>query len=391
MTSAPRSLRILICNYEYPPIGGGGGTASQFLAKELLRLGHSVEVVTTAFRDTPRDFREGAYRVRRLPAPRHNASRCEPYEMASYAAMACAYLFFRGGPKPDALISFHSIPSGMAAWPLSILWRKPHVIMFCGGDVPGNVPDKTEKYHKRTKWLNRMIVRQAAARLANSNGLAALARSAFPGVEIGIVRNGVDPEVFAPAPGPRGEGELRMLFVGRLCAEKALDILFPALRLVKERRPALRWRLTIAGDGPERPQDEAWARENGVADHVRFTGWLNRAEIPGHYRDSDIFLLPSRFEGMPNVVLEAMASGLPVIGTQISGTEELVIPGRTGLLAPPNEAEPLAAAILELADQPALRQAMGKAAREEVLRAWTWEQRAKELEAILLRAAETFR
>ncbi len=382
-------LKICFCNYEYPPLGGGGGTASMFLARELVRLGHTVEMITTAWRGLPRDVREERYRVRRLPALRSNASRCRPHEMASYSALACMYLFARGGPRPDAFVSFHSIPSGMAAWPLSVLWGVPHVIMFCGGDVPGNVPEKTQRYHRWTLWLNRAIVRQSAAALANSNGLAALARHAFPGKTIGIVRNGVDPSVFspradnAPADAPKPSSRLRFLFVGRLCAEKALEVLLAALDLLRRERPSLDWEFVMVGDGPERSALDAQIRALNLGGRVRIEGWIDRPRIPDFYRSADVFLLPSRFEGMPNVVLEAMASGLPVVGTRISGTEELVIHDRTGLLVAPEEAAPLAAAIGELAADPARRLAMGRAAREEVLRAWTWESRARELETVL--------
>ena len=85
-----------------------------------------------------------------------------------------------------------------------------------------------------------------------------------------------------------------------------------------------------------------------------------------HYRDSNLFVFPSRHEGMPNSVLEAMASGLPVIASDISGNEELVIPGITGLLVPPGDPNALEDALLDLLSDPVRRKQMGSAARERV-------------------------
>ena len=175
-----RSLRVLFCNYEYPPLGGGGSTASRYLANELALRGHQVEVVTTWFRGLPREEKEAGLHVRRLPALRSHPARCRPYQMASYSLLAASYLLFRGGPKADVIVSYHSIPSGLAGWPASLIYRTPHVVLFRGGDVPGFLPEVMKTYHARTLWLNRWIVYQSAAALANSDGLAEMAQRAFP-------------------------------------------------------------------------------------------------------------------------------------------------------------------------------------------------------------------
>lgn len=376
------SLRWLFCNYEFPPIGGGGGTCSRYLAKEIAARGHDVEVLTAAFGDLPRrETREG-YRVTRIAAMRKLPGQSRPVEMASYAASAFLRMMFAGGPKPHIIVSFHSIPSGMPAWPVSVLRGIPHIVHFQGGDVPGWLPGELDKMHQRTLWLNRAIVHQSVAALANSNGLAALAQPSFPKKHIGVLRGGVDTAHFAPADRHARTGPCQLLFAGRLTTQKGLDVLLRALGRVQANEPGAEWTLDVAGDGPRRAEFEALAASEGIADKVTFHGFLSREEVRRRYDAADVFAFPSRFEGMPNVVLEAMACGLPIIGTRIAGTEELVEPDVNGVLLPVDDLDALAGACLRFVTNREERLAMGDASRRLVLEKWTWAARAQELEQI---------
>ncbi|MDX2175732.1 MAG: glycosyltransferase family 4 protein [Candidatus Sumerlaeia bacterium] len=374
----PRSW--LFFNYEFPPVGGGGGTCSMYLAKELARAGHRVVVLTAAFGELPRREERDGYLVRRIPALRAMAGQCRPYEMASYAASAFFSALFRGR-RPDYLASFHSIPSGMPAWPLSVLWGRPHFVLFQGGDVPGWLPGELEKMHARTLWLNRLIVHQSALALANSDGLRDLAQPSFPKKRIGVLYGGADPDVYAPPESPREgrTGPCRFLFVGRLTTQKGLDTLLRALAAARREDPGLEWSLDVAGDGPRRGEFEEIARRESLTDRVVFHGFVDRSQGRLLYDAADVFAFPSRYEGMPNVVLEAMACGLPVIGTRIAGTEQLVEPGVNGELLAVDDTGALAGACLRLARDRALRTKMGGASRALVLEKWTWAARAAEL------------
>ena len=136
--------------------------------------------------------------------------------------------------------------------------------------------------------------------------------------------------------------------------------------------PALDYRLEIIGDGDQRPALTVGSRALGLAPKITFAGWCDRAAIAERYRQADLFVFPSRDEGMPNVVLEAMASGLPIVATAIAGNEELVREGVNGHLVPPDDAAALAAALARLIEQPDTRRAMGRASREIVEREYTW-------------------
>jgi glycosyltransferase involved in cell wall biosynthesis len=170
-----------------------------------------------------------------------------------------------------------------------------------------------------------------------------------------VIPNGIDPRPFDVAVAvPRAAigipNDVHLaLHVGRLDPQKGLsDLLGAAERVTAQRSD---WHLALAGDGPGRP----WLLEQLVK-HPRLqekTHWLGqRDDVPGLLKTADVLVLASLWEGMPNVVLEAMAARLPVIGTAVEGTEDLVLPGRTGWLVPPRDPEALSRALIEAVDSP---------------------------------------
>jgi glycosyltransferase involved in cell wall biosynthesis len=176
-----------------------------------------------------------------------------------------------------------------------------------------------------------------------------------------LLPNVVDTEKFHPA---RGEelGCIRILGMGRLVTQKRFDRFLRIIAAVAKRtgKPV---RGLIAGAGPLRAQLVQQASELGLA-HIEFLDAL--PEPSSLYREVNIFLLSSDHEGTPNVVLEAMASGLPVVATSVGGTAEIVQEGKTGFLASPEDEEALAARVSQLVESPSLREVLGKEARAYV-------------------------
>lgn len=153
-----------------------------------------------------------------------------------------------------------------------------------------------------------------------------------------------------------------LLFAGRLAPQKAVEDLLRALDLLQHVRPeVVTW---IAGDGPERSRLEALASAFRLGDRVRFLG--HREDVPALLASADLLVLPSRFEGLPNVVLEAMQAGKPVVATAAPGTAELVVDGETGRLVPVGDARALAQAIRAVVDDPALSERLGEGGRRRV-------------------------
>ena len=375
--------RILCINYEFPPLGGGAGNATANIAKEMTRQGAEVLVLTSAFRGfAPLEQADG-FTIRRIPTIRRREEQCAAWEMAVFMASACLYAPVMARRfKPDAAIAFFGIPSGPSAWLCKALGGVPYVVSLRGGDVPGFQPYDLAAMHRITGPLIRFLWRGARAVVPNSAGLAELARAFEPGLNYPVIPNGVDTDFFRPRQGERRPGPVdpvrpvRLFFHGRVVFQKGLDTLIAALGLMPN-EPA--WELHIAGDGPQRPELEAKAKALGIGQRVFFRGWMRRPELAELMRRMDLYVFPSRDEGMPNAVLEAMASGLPVLATRIAGSEELVVPEVSGLLVAPDSPEELSRALSRLIGGPEqgtqaqeLRTRMGRAGRERVERDYSW-------------------
>jgi glycosyltransferase involved in cell wall biosynthesis len=176
-----------------------------------------------------------------------------------------------------------------------------------------------------------------------------------------VVHCGVQPERYTGA--RKGSGR-RLLFVGRLASVKGASVLFEALEQVIPRFPDLR--LTLIGDGPERGDFEQEVQTRGLGEAVIFAGYRSQAEVAAALQEADMLVLPSFAEGVPVVLMEAMAAGLPVVTTRVAGIPELVEDRVSGLLVPPGDTDALAGAICELLADPALRTRMGEQGRAKV-------------------------
>ncbi|MCC6548333.1 glycosyltransferase family 4 protein [Candidatus Sumerlaeota bacterium] len=381
-----RMARLLFCNYEFPPIGGGGGTCSKYLARELARRGHMVDVLTTGYGALPPVARRGNLTIHRLNAPRAKPGQSNPKEMAAYSLIAAATLLAGRIHKPDVVVSFHSIPSGLAAFPYCKLRGVPHISLLRGGDVPGWLPERMATWHRLTLPINRLVVYTSAACLANSDGLRALAQRAFPRKKIGVLQNGVDLREFSPPSPPRStwqRGYIQLLFVGRITAQKGIDVLLRAM--ARERFATWSWKLDIVGDGPQLAEYVELAKQLGIIGRVGFHGWMQHRDLRKRYDDADVLVFPSRYEGMPNTVLEATACGLPVIATRTAGTVQILQDGVNGRLVNIDDEPALSAAIEELMSRHPLRMRMGDTARRIAEEKWSWSARAVELENLINR------
>ena len=184
-----------------------------------------------------------------------------------------------------------------------------------------------------------------------------------------VIPNGVDPTPFdrarvadRAAIGMPSDAFLT-LYVGRLDPQKGLRVLLEAAAKVAEIRPD--WHLALAGDGPEREALDFQIEANPTL-KKRTHRLGRRDDVPALLKVSNLLVLPSLWEGMPNVVLEAMAASRAVVATAVEGTEDLVVPGQTGWLVPPGDAEALTRALLEAVDDPARLRRYGEAGRDRV-------------------------
>lgn len=230
----------------------------------------------------------------------------------------------------------------------------------------------------RALSLAEKTARAAFAVAISSFGRSQLCRWSDPAhwPRIRVVHCGIDPTAF-PDPAPLPAGGPHLVAIGRLAEQKGFALLIEALALAAPRHPGLH--LTLVGDGPLRATLQAQAR--GLP--VTFAGWQDEAGVRAALAAAQALIVPSFAEGLPVVIMEAMAAGRPVIATAIAGVPELVLPGQTGWLVPAGDAGALAEAVDALAATPADRlAAMGQAARVRVLARHDIDDQARRLLAL---------
>jgi glycosyltransferase involved in cell wall biosynthesis len=203
--------------------------------------------------------------------------------------------------------------------------------------------------------------------------------------KVHVVHNGVDLERFSPGPAP--EDEPLILAVGRLVEKKGFPTLIAACRLLRER--GRRFRCEIVGYGELRPRLEADIRAAGLGEVVRLPGMRSQDELPAVYRRAAVFAMPAVIgadgnrDSLPTVLLEALACGVPVVASRVTGIPEIVDDDENGLLVEPGDAEALSRALERLLDDPDLRRRFGEAGRAKAQERFDIETNARELYRLL--------
>lgn len=225
-------------------------------------------------------------------------------------------------------------------------------------------PDKTDGQIR----LQRFAYKFATRVVANSPAAAAILRTeGVPSSAVITIPNGVDASAY---PEKADRSDVRtVITVANLRPEKNHETLIAAAARLATSCPNLRYQ--IVGEGSRRPVLERLAAKHGVDHLVTFLG--HREDVPALLAAADIFVLPSRSEAFPNSAIEAMAAGLPVVASAVGGLLDLIETGRTGILVPPSDPEPLARAIRFLYEDPQRAREMGREARREVRAQYSFE------------------
>jgi len=339
-------MRLLFLNYEYPPLGGGAANATACLLSEYQHNSwFSIDLICSSPSKADFSALSPTIHLHRLDIGKRGDLHYQTQkDLLRYAWAARAYAAKLHREHPyDGCLAFFGIPCGVVARSLHI----PYIVSLRGSDVPFYNPRFAMLDRLVFQRLSRRVWRDARAVVANSEGLRALALSSAPHQRIPVIPNGVDTRRFHPA--PHLPAPLEILTVARLIPRKGIHHLISALSLLP---PGVR--LTIAGSGTERESLERLAHQQGLSTQVRFLGPLPNETLPEVYRAASVFVLPSLNEGMSNTVLEAMASGLPLVLTDTGGTQELLSDGLNGFVVEKECAASIASALRRYMEQPEL-------------------------------------
>lgn len=244
-----------------------------------------------------------------------------------------------------------------------------------------------DRKERAAKWLDARLIRQADAVIAVSDRLKQeLEAAGVPPQRITVLRNAIllrDYAVAGTASSVRREFGIRedqpvISIVGRLSLEKGHEIFLQAASTIAKSHPDLR--CLIVGDGPLEPTLRQRVQELGLTAQVVFTG--HRSQLADIYAATDVLVISSLTEGIPNVLLEAFAHGKPAVATSVGGVPEVLEEGRTGWLVDVGDHQAIARHVVRLLDAPELRAQMGATARATIEQQFSFENRTKALETL---------
>lgn len=342
-----KKIRILIVNYEFPPLGGGGGVATYDLALEWVKEGQ-VDVLTSNFQDLP------AYEnINGINVYRTKILFRKSRDAATFISMFSFLVtgFFRGislarKNRYDVINTHFAVPSGPLGYILSKMFRIPNVLSLHGGDIY----DPSKKMSPHDSFFFSRVVKfilNSADRLVaqSTNTRDNTVKYYNPDREIAVI-----PLAFHPPVKPKvsrkslglAEDDFYLITVGRLIKRKAIDTMLHAMAGIKKRKI----KLLIVGDGPERDYLEAIAADKGIGGSVRFLGYLDDEDKYRYLGASDLFILTSLHEGFGIVFMEAMHMGLPIVATNHGGQTDFLKQDENAILIDVGDADACREAIL---------------------------------------------
>lgn len=360
-------MRLLLCNYEYPPLGGGGGVVMAALARQLARR-HEVTVLTSRAGELRSEDNDAGVRVLRVPV----FFRRE-LAVANFPSMA-AYLptgFMRGlrfdKHAFDVINTHFVVPTGPLGHALARWHGVPNVLSVHGGDLfdpsKGSSPHLHAPLRAAVRWMLRAaddVVGQSRDTVRHVTDLYGVRRP------VELIPLGIDrpPAVSAPSRESLGlpSDAFVMISVGRLVARKAttqLIELFAASKLCNAH-------LIIVGDGPDAPAIERRAAELGVRDRLHLLGQVSEADKYAALSVADAFVTASQHEGFGLVFLEAMAFGLPVLCYDRGGQTDFLVTSETGHVVKLNDRDAFVRALIELHADREARERCGRHNRQLV-------------------------
>jgi glycosyltransferase involved in cell wall biosynthesis len=372
-----RRLRIVIPTGIFPPDIGGPASYVPRIAQALKARGHFVEVVTLA--DDPAVCGADPFPVRRIRRRKARIPRMVETIRTVWSLARAADLIYSNGLFIEAVIA-----AALAGKPVAMkvvgdwAWERAR-----NNGEGSATPEEFQARRQSPRWELVKRIRSAttgrADRIIAPSGYLANIISGWgiPSDKITTIYNALDslPET-ARISTPEFSGRT-LVTIARLVRWKGIDAL---IEWVSGRKDL---RLIIVGDGPERSSLNALAAKTGAADRVIFAGSVARPRVLAYLKTSDLFILNSLYEGLPHVILEAFAVGLPVVATSVGGIMEVVENEFNGVLVPPGRMDLMAAAVDRILTSPQLRADLTEGGRRTLKNKFSWETLVAQTEAAL--------
>ncbi|MBI3738926.1 MAG: glycosyltransferase family 4 protein [Chloroflexi bacterium] len=351
-------MRILVLNHEFPPVGGGGGEATKDVSFVLAERGYDVTILTAHVRGLPKTQVINGVKIYRLQSMRKELFSASFLAMAVYIWTGLWYgLWLTRRWKPDLMHAQFAVPAGALAWILSRILRVPYIITAHLGDVPGGVPEKTDRWFRWVYPFTPRIWRDARQVVAVSEFTRGLALRHYP-VDIRVIPNGVDlalidhlkPVIHHPP---------QIVFSGRFVAQKNPVRVVEVLDQLRE----LEWHCTMMGDGILKAEVEREIAGRGLTDRFTLTGWVEPNRVVEKFKQCDILFMPSHTEAFPVTGVLALASGLAIVASHVSGYVDMVEHGVNGFIYESEDVNGMREGLKKLVCQPEIL----KSAREQSL------------------------
>lgn len=351
---------------EFPPESGGIGYYVYNLSKKLIKRGHNVTVITRGnMHKTEKKMIDGISLINATFFPVY------PFHLTLHGFFVNSII--NSLKSQIDVIHLHSplVPALSTTLPVITTIHTAMKVDSRYHEVvdPYSLAEKLQSTYFSPNVESKLIAISKVVTTVSPSVALELSEYGIDTSKVEVTWNGVDEKLFFPS-GNGHSGEY-VLYTGVLRARKGLFDLLKCAKIVKQRRPESKF--VICGTGPLLSNLKELVNTMGIQENVIFTGRVERKKLIQLYQGASVHVLPSVYEGLPTVLLEAMSCGLPVVATNIGGTRDVISSNENGLLVPPRSPDDLATKILMLLDDEALRKRLGHNARETVLRNFTWD------------------
>lgn len=341
-------MKILILNYEYPPIGGGAGVVSKYHAEELAKRGHEVFVLTTWFKGEKELETNGNLTIKKIKSKRRYDFKSTPDEWLSWISQSKKFLNnYLQENKFDYCFAHFALPGGEVGKYIHKKFKLPFAIISHGHDIPWFFPKQMFKYHLITYFYIKKICKKADKLILLTNDMKKnadrfMGKMKYKNI---IIPNGCETDIYKPNYSLKSD-KFKIIFVGRLVAQKAPFVFLKAINLLQKKISNV-FDVNILGDGPLLNKMKKFVIENNLNDVVNFKGWVSKEEILKEYQSAHLQVISSEAEAMSIAALESLSSGLYIISTPVSGNTDIIEVYKNGVFFDIGDYKTLANKILE--------------------------------------------